>query len=240
MVNLPSTHLTNNFVTGTGISPKKRHEIEQLSRQIHNTCGGTDVEVLVDVGAGLGYLSQSLHQQFNYKILGLEADEQRVRAAQSRQQKHFPESREFVKFTEHFIDSCSAEFIADSIRTHFPGHSNRRLAIIGLHACADLTIAAIRLFLTMDSVKTVLIMPCCYHKMKMMDDTHFYNIPLSNAMQNASDCWASVLSRPFLRLASQQTAVRWNVQTEAEHSVHGGNMFERAALDGALNDGKNL
>lgn len=184
----------------------------------------------------MGYLSESLRQQFNYKILGLEADEQRVKAAQLRQRKYFPESTDDVKYTEHFIDSSSAQFIVDTIRTHFP--RSNRLAIIGLHACADLTIAAIQLFLAMDSVQKLLIMPCCYHKMKMMDDTSFHNIPLSNAMRNASDCWPSVLNRPFLRLASQQTAVRWRTQTEVEHRRHGRNMFERAALDGTLTAGR--
>lgn len=225
-----------------GINPKKQHEIIQLSQQIYDICG-TEIDTLVDFGSGLGYLSQTLYHQFNYNLLGLESDMQRVQTAQNRQQKLYPNSVNSVKFVQHFIGISSIEFMNLELKKHFP--QSKRFAIIGLHACADLSITAINLFLAMDNVGKLIIMPCCYHKMcKKMDGDgrQFENIPLSQLLSDilkGDDCMLALINVPFLRLASQQTAVRWKNQTEAEHKIHGENMFYRAALDSSLDKGMN-
>lgn len=113
------------------------------------------------------------------------------------------------------------------------------LILIGLHACADLTVTALKLFLNIANVKKILIMPCCYHKMKFKinSSNEFENIPLSQqvkSIQYAKD----IINRPFLRLAGQQTAVRWRNVTETEHGEHGRNMFIRGAVQAILTEGR--
>lgn len=199
------------------------------------------------MGSGLGYLSEFIHQHYGYRVFGLEADAERVLTARNRQTKLFPHSINQVQFVQHFInDTDSLCFIENELKNRFAINSKTRYAIIGLHACADLTIVALRLYLSMQKVTTIAIMPCCYHKMRYcindgVECTQFENIPLSRAMQTAVDSpalWNNIITRPFLRLASQQTAARWKIMSEKEHKTHGENMFQRALLESILNEGK--
>lgn len=227
-----------------GVGPKKLHEISKLSAEIHNNiiCETGETmrvkTILVDLGCGLGYLSQILNERYGYKVLGIESDGDRVTSAKQRQLKHFPSSVGQVHYVQHFVHSeVSIEFIRAELVRCFSPDSNVRFALIGLHACGDLTISALQLFLNMTDVQSITIMPCCYHKMQFcVGGDGFENIPLSATMRNSND-WDNVLGRPFLRLASQQTAARWRILTAHEHDGHGRNMFRRAIVQAALLDG---
>lgn len=232
-----------NYTKINGVNPKKLHEINNLSYQINLVCQ-SDIDVLIDLGSGLGYLSQMLNTKYQYKILGLEADAERVATAKNRQMKYFPNSINCVQFCQHFITEESDGFIKmELMKNNFCKNASAQLkiGIIGLHACADLTITAIKLFLNMNVAKHLVIMPCCYHKMTYADNqcVHFKNIPLSTVMESIfHGGLKDIICRPFLRLASQQTAARWKLMSDKEHFRHGQNMFERAALDMILKEGQ--
>lgn len=242
-------HPNNQNTKISGVNPKKLHEINKLSLEIHNllstVSATTENTILIDLGSGLGYLSEFINQKYGYKVLGLEADAERVQTASNRQRKLFPHSINHVHFVQHFINDIeSIAFIENELDHRFSINSKTRYALIGLHACADLTIVALRLYLFMQNVTTIAIMPCCYHKMNYCTGdkkcTTFQNIPLSRVMQTAPDSlelWASIINRPFLRLASQQTAARWKCMSEEEHNKHGQNMFQRALLESILDEG---
>lgn len=129
-------------------------------------------------------------------------------------------------------------FIKEQVREQF--HlTHVRVILIGLHACGDLTVTALKLStMNPENVNGLIIMPCCYHRMELIDDKEFRNFPLSGALQsivkelNGSkhDHYSSPFHRPFLRLACQQSAKHWSKQ---EHVIHGERMFKRS-LVGAL------
>lgn len=226
-----------------GVGPKKLHEISKLSAEIHNNICNTGESmiantILVDIGCGLGYLSQMISEQYGYKVLGIESDVDRVATAKQRQLKLFPGSVGQVHYVQHFVQSeLSIAFIRAELGRLFNTEPHYRLALIGLHSCGDLTVSALQLYLKMTDVQTITIMPCCYHKMQFCEGgERFENIPLSATMRNSGN-WDDVLGRPFLRLASQQTAARWRDQTALAHAEHGRNMFRRAVVQAALLDG---
>lgn len=226
-----------------GVGPKKLHEINKLSAEIHNNICRTDETmtantILVDLGCGLGYLSQMLNERYGYKVLGIESDGDRVVTAKLRQLKHFPCSVGQVHYVHHFVQSeVSIAFIRAELVRLFSSKPDVRFALIGLHSCGDLTVSALQLYLGMNDVQSITIMPCCYHKMQFcVGGQRFENIPLSAAMRDSGN-WENVLGRPFLRLASQQTAARWRDQTAHAHDEHGRNMFRRAVVQTALLDG---
>ncbi|KAL5287790.1 hypothetical protein ACFFRR_008581 [Megaselia abdita] len=217
------------------MSPKKLHEISRLSYLIESVCK-TD-EALVDFGSGLGYLSEILYKKRRWKILGLECDEERVRVARERQQKFYPESKGDIIYKTEFISERSAENIEEyleEISTELP------ISIIGLHSCADLTVTSIKLFLEMKRVKNLIVMPCCYHKLKLKGNAkcEFENFPLSKQLKDLYK--GNFLNRPFLRLACQETASRWSLMTAEEHLTHSRNMFQRAALEVLLKEGESF
>lgn len=237
-IDLPYTSKIN------GVGPKKLHEIIKLSAEIHNNiiCENGETMIanifLVDLGCGLGYLSQMLNERYGYKVLGIESDGNRVATAKKRQLKLFPGSVGQVHYVQHFVQSdLSIAFIRAELESRFSPEPNVRFALIGLHSCGDLTVSALQLYLNMADVQTITIMPCCYHKMQFcVSGDRFENIPLSETMRNSNN-WDNVLGRPFLRLASQQTAARWRDLTAQAHTEHGRNMFRRAAVQASLFDG---
>lgn len=223
-----------------GIKPKKIHEIHELSNQISRSCGvSADNTIFIDLGCGVGHLTNFLHRKFQYKILGIEADSERVVAAEKIQNTKFPESIKSVKFVQHFIEPSSASFIQPLLIKEFDFKDTTNLVLTGLHACADLTVTALNLFLRIPNVTKLLIMPCCYHKMifKANSLNEFENVPLSQRVKSTLHA-KDIINRPFLRLAGQQTAARWRNVSQTEHNEHGRNMFLRGIVQAVLSEGK--
>ncbi|CAD7014616.1 protein RRNAD1 [Ceratitis capitata] len=224
------------------MSIKKKHEIMKLMEIIQFIC--SDTSLLLDFGAGLGYLSEALcGVNKNWRILGLEADAYRVEAARKRLGKLEPEVSKRVVYVEQFIGMDDGA----AIRHHITCNELKdetdptpNWAIVGLHACADLTVASINLFFELAEVKRLVIMPCCYHKLQQRVDGSFLHFPLSAALkavvsETESDI-DSYFNRPFLRLACQETSARWRSLSEEDHIAHGEHMFWRAVADAIIND----
>ncbi|PNF14280.1 hypothetical protein B7P43_G07094 [Cryptotermes secundus] len=120
------------------------------------------------------------------------------------------------------------------------GPSTTSLCMTGLHTCGDLSVDAIRLFFQLVSTKLLVMVPCCYHKMSLTKDTamteeKFFNFPLSSSLchliHSSTFCDSSrFLRRPFLRLASQETATRWQQWSEEDHKEHSLQVMARAVL----------
>ncbi|XP_055538834.1 uncharacterized protein LOC129726162 isoform X2 [Wyeomyia smithii] len=222
-----------------GVSRKKMYEIENLTSVVGKICDQN--EFLLDFGSGLGYFSQNLFSRHNFTVLGIEGDSYRVAESQRRQSILFPGSYNFVQFHQHFIERNSLEYLRTTVTATFKHKTEPNLAIVGLHACADLSIAAINMFLSEESVTKIVIMPCCYHKLKPANDdcTIFHNFPVSDQLReilSKSSC--SFIGRPFLRLGCQQTSARWQTMSQEQHELHGKSMFERSLAEAILDVGE--
>ncbi|KAH8234536.1 hypothetical protein KR032_009135 [Drosophila birchii] len=231
-----------------GISAKKMLEIKQLSKHVNDHC--KDSHVLVDMGAGLGYLSQALYEiKPNCLILGLEADKSRVDKARQRCVSYLPPAAiKSVIYQQHFITADSSSYINALVSELVIKNGNSdelRISIIGLHACGDLSINAMLLFLKMSNVQCLHIMPCCYHKLELRAHNgvsdHITNFPLSSALRNSIETINQnlFLNRPFLRLACQQASSHWDCDRTVEsHAEHGYRMYMRALAEAVLHTGE--
>ncbi|SPP75972.1 protein RRNAD1-like [Drosophila guanche] len=249
----PEETFENIFLEATGRQPisklripkKKQHEIKHFATHINANC--LEAQIVVDLGSGLGYLSQALYElNKNYLILGLEADKTRVETARNRCRQCLPPAAtKSISYEQKFVDANSGVYI-DKHSLELAKNNGclevKNMSIIGLHACADLSINAMRLFLKMDRVKSIHIIPCCYHKLALQfdcggtdntDQNNFVNFPLSIALRKAVNaCKRELyLNRPFLRLACQQTRARWRRTSCEEHAEHGCRMYMRALAD---------
>lgn len=69
----------------TGMNPKKKLEVEICAPLIHKLCDkynkshpniseddSNEIKLIIDIGAGLGYLSRILARKYGYKVIGLE------------------------------------------------------------------------------------------------------------------------------------------------------------------------
>ncbi|KAM7345778.1 uncharacterized protein ACRADG_011927 isoform 1-T3 [Cochliomyia hominivorax] len=258
---------------------KKQHEIQRLATVVGDILKVKDVDnkekfLLIDFGSGLGYLSELLYKlNENFLILGLEADTYRVEAAEKRIKTYITSNKHSIVYRQQFITENSKEFIkrtAEEVfklnyQTAAAEQLTTKMVIIGLHACADLTITSMKLFLQMAQVQKLIIMPCCYHKMEMVDDLtapatttpanlKFRNFPLSESLKKVllvvaeedidnnvttNEAFTFYLNRPFLRLACQQTLKRWSKCSTLEHHIHGNEMFLRAVAESLKQEEEN-
>ncbi|CAG4964178.1 unnamed protein product [Colias eurytheme] len=185
------------------LGPKKKHEIMYLAKEIGAACKDVGCETVIDFGSGLGYLDQQIFITNNFNVLGLECNENHYVAAKKRQRQYYLNSVDHVKYLKHTVTEDSNVKIEECIRDKFSKRQN--FCMTGLHACADLTVDAVNLFLKMEDARAIVIMPCCYHKILECRDGTFKNFPLSNCLKDVFDKYSGYkyLQKPFLRLAAQ-------------------------------------
>ncbi|KAI5709454.1 hypothetical protein M8J75_000386 [Diaphorina citri] len=89
-----------------GIGAKKMHEISILSSLINEKCKEENINSLVDIGSGVGYLDEILVHSFDFNVLGLECDQAKIDGALTRITKHAKsnvEYRDKLKYICTFI-----------------------------------------------------------------------------------------------------------------------------------------
>ncbi|XP_066249605.1 methyltransferase-like protein 25B [Euwallacea similis] len=232
-----SSFITENLVSprSFGINPKKIHEITKLAPVINEVCLESGCDLIIDVGSGVGYLSHLLCINFGYPVLALEASKKLVETARTIQEKQHPDCKFRVIFSEMFVDQSSANAIENLIQKHF--NQTQKVCLIGLHACGDLSVEILKLFLKLCRAQAIVIMPCCYHRMSFASEEglikRFKGFPLSregDLLFQKHDGF-SFANQQFLRLACQRTVKSFTKMTKEEHKRHAEQCVHRALLE---------
>ncbi|EFN77509.1 methyltransferase-like protein 25 [Harpegnathos saltator] len=236
---LPSAELPQNF--RIGLSRKKQHEIMHLARLVHVQCKPYNIQTIIDLGAGLGYVCQMLHHLYGYQVLGLERKEENVNRACTKQRTAYPESLTHVRYIHCDVTCDSADRIESILQREFP--NTTAACLIGLHACGDLSTSASRIFRRMKSAKLLILISCCYHKLSISDSVrtpsqekqYFRNFPMSNCLREViathSFDVGQFLRVPFLRLACQESVDKWRGMSGEKHDEHSFHVLARAVLE---------
>lgn len=217
-----------------GLSYKKMHEIALLAPVIQKIYQETECDLVVDIGSGLGYLPNLLHENYKFSVLGLESSKKYVQIAQQNQKKQQPKFKNNVKFYEMYVNKNSETSIKKAIEENFP--HKKQICVTGLHACADLSIEVLDLFINMKTARALVIMPCCYHRIRVAREdtftTHFENFPASNTLKDLFQKYDaySFIRQPFLRLACQKTSESFVSMCKEEHLSHSLQCMHRAIL----------
>ncbi|XP_046404501.1 uncharacterized protein LOC124169795 [Ischnura elegans] len=270
-----------------GMSPKKQHEVLHLTSFIYHQCCEGNLSRILDLGSGLGYLGKLLHHRSGYRVLGLEANIGCVGKAASMQQpicssgvKHVAltlrpaHSEEEWRTTVDQVTSvledlgnwqgkCSCGSVPpESEATESVSQSEQDFAepvcMVSLHSCGDLSPTALRLFLELPQATRLVVMSCCFHKMKTalpggsraeqgtttvedeagdgeadvdVDDEVFPDFPMSSELKRVVGSRRSFLRRPLLRLASELTIEMWRLMTESQRCEHSLYVLGRAVFE---------
>lgn len=157
-------------------------------------------------------MDQVIFDMSHYNVLGLECNERHYVAAKQRQNKYHIDSTSSVKYIKHRITDQSHINLEYFLKDKFQNCNN--FCITGLHACADLTVDAMNIFLKMENARAMILMPCCYHKMRIehLSDSKFSNFPLSNCLKEIyfKRSGFEYMKTPFLRLAAQPQLIGQN------------------------------
>lgn len=139
-----------------------------------------------------------------------------------------------------------------------PKSSSIPITLIGLHACADLSPIIMKLFSQCDNATHMILLSCCYHKLKVnssienltgydsepkflvkpsdlkvdiSSSQRYFNFPMSKALNTMMSRSKFCLSVYGLRLAAQESGLRWDNQTKVHHLRHANNVIFRAILE---------
>ncbi|XP_014667519.1 PREDICTED: uncharacterized protein LOC106809081 isoform X2 [Priapulus caudatus] len=179
-----------------GMTPKKVHEVEWMSSLVADVCLKTQCDVVVDIGAGLGYLSRVLSSIHGLRVICIESDGSRTLGAERRANRHSPTSKPQCITQQLTSDDIGGtvkrlrtvlqgalgcdRYSRNDARPSGDGHSGA-VCMIGLHCCGDLTPTMLKVYAEMPEIRALVCVSCCYHK--MVDGTVIsrMNFPMSTA-----------------------------------------------------------
>lgn len=194
---------------------KKIHEVERMTPVIKKIAKDHQVESIVDLGAGQGYLSRSIAFQSNLKVLAVDSSEIQTCGA-----KKFDDRA--IKFLEkddlklhHVTDFITPEN-ASSILSKWGNHNStqEKWLLCGLHTCGDLSSMMMRLFSSSPEITCLVNVGCCYHFLTEKaeypeEDELKLGFPVSNQVRKSG-----FKLGPTARMLSCQAPARWVDQQE--------------------------
>uniref|UniRef100_A0A453JPP4 Methyltransferase domain-containing protein n=1 Tax=Aegilops tauschii subsp. strangulata TaxID=200361 RepID=A0A453JPP4_AEGTS len=225
-------------VLAQGMNSKKKHEIEALSGIVDAIARSRGAKTVVDVGSGQGYLAQALSFEYQLAVIAIDASSHHASVTNTRAErikKHYAakcvEKQQFKvprTVTCHVLssdtlaavtlDACQddhGEHITETNNCNQsipqieqPNHSIPQLVLAGLHACGDLSVNMLRVFVSCEQVQALVSVGCCYNLLSEDTDT-CPGFPISKAAKSSK----LVLGKSIRDLACQ-SAERWRNLTK--------------------------
>uniref|UniRef100_A0A914V0A5 Methyltransferase domain-containing protein n=1 Tax=Plectus sambesii TaxID=2011161 RepID=A0A914V0A5_9BILA len=194
------------------VKQKKRHELNHLTLFIVSLCDQLNCNRVVDIGCGLGHLLRAIGNQRPLKLVGIDSDAACCSKASTSFDVH--------SGSEFRSKTITANATKQQLDEMLLGNESDRTAIVSLHGCGELQPTILKWFAEADRVKAPLLIAvaCCYHKMSSGKDGTSINFPLSSCCSTALDTFR--VSPSSLRLACQETAIRWESQSHEDHDKH--------------------
>lgn len=170
----------NNVEVPYFMTDKKYHETYEMSEVIFCLCKYHNINQVIDIGSGKGYLSNFLTLNYNLNVLGIEGNESINESASHRE----------IKLTKYW-DGLKAKAVKKSnqnndgcLEKHGVFHRETcyvtpnldldillkekfstdvdNLAIVGLHTCGSLANSIIELFMKQNRANCLVNVACCY------------------------------------------------------------------------------
>jgi hypothetical protein len=152
------------------MSPKKQHEVQNMSHLISVLAKKVNVKHMVDLGAGQGYLDAALACQKGISVIAVDDDTIQTCGAKRRYQtidKIMKNSLNEEKGTIfHVNDRIDMHETYSSLEKRLDPDAEvieKPWGICGLHACGNLSPLIIRQFLEHDSCRLLVNVGCCYN-----------------------------------------------------------------------------
>ncbi|XP_072759121.1 probable methyltransferase-like protein 25 [Anoplolepis gracilipes] len=145
------------------MNTKKSYEIDVLGKIIAEMALSTR-SLVVDAGAGKGYLSTYLSEHFDVPVLSIDSSQVCHKGAINRQEKIRKRKQSLTKVryvVEKLDDTTDYNKI---VKTHYPDWNvNKNLILTGLHTCGMLVHSVMKAFLHAKDIHLLFVVPCCYH-----------------------------------------------------------------------------
>ena len=176
--------------TGFAMRDKKRHEVNRMTGFLGFLTKAVDINQVIDIGSGRGYLSESLALNYRLKVIGLDSKEGNTKSAKKRNEliERISKSARkghissYLPVTE-IVSVCSdgERSFLDQLVQENPGivDVSESIGLIGLHTCGGLSHVIQRLFLSSHQFRFLCYVGCCYHLESDCDE----GFPLSSFLK---------------------------------------------------------
>uniref|UniRef100_A0A0E0JCA1 Methyltransferase domain-containing protein n=1 Tax=Oryza nivara TaxID=4536 RepID=A0A0E0JCA1_ORYNI len=234
---LPDLHVASiNTVLAQGMNSKKKHEIETLAGLVHAITKSCGAKTVIDVGSGQGYLAQALSFEYQLPVVAIDASSHHASVTNTRaeriknvgkQQLRVPRTVTCHVLSSDTLAAVTLEACQDDHAEHVPESKNFNesspqiekpndsippLVLAGLHACGDLSVNMLRLFVSCEQVKALISIGCCYNLLseECHEDTNTCpGFPMSKAAK-----LSNLVLRKSTRDLGCQSAERWRSLTK--------------------------
>jgi Methyltransferase domain len=164
--------------------PKKQYEIGKLAPVAARFYLDHRISRVIDIGGGVGFLAQTLANQYDMEVLSVDMDPVLQQTGRERHAKNF--RRRQVQFLTRKVDVNDESFNSLLRPTDMS---------MGLHTCGNLANDQIR-FTTKNRLAGLMNFGCCYHKLENSPDSQ-------NISAHAKSLGLPEMSRYALTLASR-------------------------------------
>ncbi|KAI7899601.1 methyltransferase domain-containing protein [Cokeromyces recurvatus] len=203
-------------------------KVERMTPVIHKIAKDQNVNSIVDLGAGQGYLSRSLAFKNHFKVLAVDSSEIQTCGAKKFDKKVIKSLGEDVLKLHHVTDFITPDNASHILSKWSSSHQDEKWLLCGLHTCGDLATMMLRLFTSSPEMTCFVDVGCCYHFLtedldsrKVVKDTGF---PVSHYVQKTGFKLGSTA-----KMLSCQAPARWlNKQNETLEAYE--HHFYRALL----------
>ena len=138
-----------------GMTPKKTHEVQRFAAFIERVANSLGVSHVVDLGAGLCYLSHFLSTKCRLSVKGVEAKDHNSHSAKTRGERISSKLN---------LPDCQFEVVSMHVTTaNFESLCSDPCLLVGLHTCGDLAATSLRMAVSLTNVKAVMNVGCCYN-----------------------------------------------------------------------------
>ena len=193
----------------SGMSKKKKHEVEQFSCLINEFSGsGEKNDIVVDIGSGEGYLPCILSCLYGRNVIGIEGSDKITRQSLQRRIKMLGGDQGKVPiFKDVLIEKGCHEHFRKTLQ--YDGN----VLLCGLHCCGELSNNVIELFIKDEKVRKLALVGCCYGRFGL---GYRMTFPLSNFLkQEMSEKKQSLFNTIVFRCACDHI-IFWKMKTEEE------------------------
>jgi hypothetical protein len=158
------------------IKPKKKHEVERMTKFISDLAKENNCTTIIDIGSGRGYISNLLSSKYSLNVIGID-DKENITESSIKRNK-IEKEKKLSLITSHIDMKLSAEEFQKLLEPYMKKDEN--FILIGLHTCGDLAATMIKLF-EKSSAKALVNVGCCYHRLTEMEskENNFYGFPMS-------------------------------------------------------------
>ncbi|KAK8458588.1 hypothetical protein SEVIR_3G402200v4 [Setaria viridis] len=228
-------------VLAQGMNSKKKHEIENLAAVVHAIAKSCGAKTVVDVGSGQGYLAQTLSFEYQLPVVAIDASSHHASvtiARAERIKKHYaakcvekqlltvPRTVTCHVLSSDTLAAVTLDACKDNHGEHVsetkactmkspqilePTQNSPPLILAGLHACGDLSVNMLRVFVSCEQVKALVSVGCCYNLLSE-DSYEDTNTCSGFPMSKAAKLSKLVLGKSIRDLACQ-SAERWRSLT---------------------------